>query len=184
MDGLTGYEDERIHVVMPPGSRPRRSELADVVVHYSRHLDDSQVHPAGMPRRTRLARSLVDMATWAPDPVSACAVLAAGVQQRLVRPDALRRQLQRPGPTPHRRLLLLAVDDIQGGAQSLAEIDGVRLCRRARLPLPAPQLVRTDPAGRRRYLDLPWPQYGVVAEIDGALHLRPRTWWADMDRQN
>jgi hypothetical protein len=184
LDGLVGYQDENIHVVLPPGGRLRPITGLTVVPHFSRLLGGSHVHPTRTPRRTRIERSLVDMAVWAPDRMRGCAVLAAGVQQRLVRPAQLQRSLDRPGPLRRRRILSLAVADIAGGAHSLAEIDAVRLCRRGGLPAPAQQLVRYDAAGRRRYLDLPWPEFGVVAEVDGAIHLRPRGWWDDMDRQN
>jgi hypothetical protein len=60
-------------------------------MHYSQELGDRDVHPLRHPRRTRIARSLVDAAAWMPTDGGAMTVLAAGVQQRLVRTTRLER---------------------------------------------------------------------------------------------
>jgi very-short-patch-repair endonuclease len=137
-----------------------------------------------MPRRTRLARSLIDAEAWMPDDAGACAVVAAGVQQRLVRPGELRAALDRRPSLRRRRLLLRTIGDIDGGAQSLSEIDLVRLCRRHRLPRPSQQVARRDSEGRQRWLDAYWAEWGLHVEVDGAVHVEARQWWADMRRQN
>ncbi len=84
-------------------------------------------------------------------------------------------------------MLTAAVRDIAMGAEALSEIDFLSLCRSAGLPPPTLQAVRCDASGRRRYLDALWelPDGRKVAvEIDGALHLAPRSWWNDQVRQN
>lgn len=153
-------------------------------MHWSRRLGSDQIHPTRAPRRTRIERSLIDIAAWSADPIRASAVLAAGVQQGLVRPTTLDRAVLAAGPIRHRRLLLLSLGDIAGGAQSFAEIDAVRICRRAGLPPPQLQRIRRDASGRRRCLDLCWPDYGLVVEIDGGLHREVRRWLDDLLRQN
>lgn len=182
VDGLAGYPSESIHVVAPIDARV--PPLPGLRVHRSRHLGIADVHPLRAPRRTRIARSLVDAAVWAPDDDRACALLAAGVQQRLVQAAALRAVLQRPGRLPRRRLLLLAAGDIEGGSHSLAEIDFIRLCRRHRLPAPDRQALRPDASGRRRWLDADWDAYRTAVEVDGGAHRQVRQWWADLARQN
>lgn len=179
--GLRGYESEAVHVKLPKGARHQATP--GVVVHTSRRHDDSDVHPLGLPPRCRTEVALVDAALWSPGLDRSCAILAAGVQQRLVLPGHLRARLeQRRGPQA--RLLLRVVDDIAGGSQSLAELDVPRLCRRAGLPVPVRQQVRADSHGRRRYLDCDWPEWSLSAEVDGALHMLAAAWWADMTRQN
>jgi hypothetical protein len=114
-------------------------------------------------------------------------VLAAGVQQRLVTPAALRVELEGAGAVKHRRTLLSALVDIEGGAQAVSELDFVRFCRRNGLPRPTLQEVRIDSFGRRRYLDatLRRQDGGVIrVEVDGALHLVASTYWSDMARGN
>jgi len=41
IDGLVGFEDERLHIVLPPGSRIRETVLPNISVHYSRRLDET-----------------------------------------------------------------------------------------------------------------------------------------------
>jgi hypothetical protein len=110
--------------------------------------------------------------------------VAASFQQRLVSlvevTDAVTRQ-----PRARRRALVLDVArDAADGAHSLPEIEFVRLCRRGGLPLPECQSRRLDPAGRRRYLDAYFKDFGVHVEIDGDQHVEVRARWADMRRQN
>lgn len=89
-----------------------------------------------------MARLLVDAAAWMPTDRSAAAILAAGVQQRLVRVEDLRQMVDRIETLRRRGLMtgLLAV--IVGGAEALSELDFIRQIIR---PLPAS---RTKPPGR------------------------------------
>ncbi|MEO8889599.1 MAG: hypothetical protein ABI301_00400, partial [Jatrophihabitantaceae bacterium] len=133
------------------------------------------------------APALVLAAGTFASPRPACGILAAGVQQRLIRPGELERELLRSTRVRHRAALLLAIRDIGQGAHALSEIDFVRLCRRFDLPPPRQQAVRVEPSGRRRYLDAEWLRRDgrrVVVEVDGALHLIARQWWDDQSRQN
>ena len=121
------------------------------------------------------------------EPRPACAIAVAAVQQRVVTPQEIRAGLDRSPRLSRRQLLGLTVADIEQGADALSEIDFVKLCRCHGLPLPVQQLVRPQPDGRRRYLDASWRRADgrlVVAEVDGALHLSQRRWWADQLRQN
>lgn len=84
LGGLTGFDrdTEIIHLLRPSGRHTRRGDPpADVVVHYARDLDNGAVQPNRAPRRTRIARSLIDAAEWMPTDRGAQALLAAGVQQ-------------------------------------------------------------------------------------------------------
>jgi hypothetical protein len=113
--------------------------------------------------------------------------LAAGVQQRLTTASALRAELEGAGAVRHRRVLLSALVDIEGGAQAVSELDFLKFCRRNGLPKPTLQEVRVDSFGRRRYLDasLRRNDGGVIrVEVDGALHLVASTYWSDMARGN
>lgn len=183
LDGLVGFPSDEIHVLVPRGADARPGP--GVVIHQSRRFrPPDDLHPAHHPPRTRLSRSLVDAAIWASDPEFACSLLAAAVQQRLVSAARLRTELEARRVGRHRRLLLGALGDIEGGSESFAEIDAARLCRRAGIPAPTRQAVRLDSHGRRRYLDLFWDPPGLCVEIDGRFHMREREWRLDMDRQN
>jgi len=108
--------------------------------------------------------------------------LAASVQQRIVPTSALRQELAAAGAIRHGRILRSILADIEGGADSLSEIDFVVLARKAGLPPPIRQSIRYDSAGRRRYLDADFGTF--VVEVDGGVHLHAPNYWADARRQN
>jgi hypothetical protein len=184
IDGLTWLDDGWIHVVVPE-SRVVRTELPGrAVVHRSRSFGRADVHPARQPPRTRMPRSILDAASWMRTENGTRAVLAAGVQQRLVRATDLATELGRRGWLPRQALIRSTVADIADGAQALSELDFCRLTRRYGLPEPSRQVLRSDPAGRARWLDAYWERARVVAEVDGLWHMDAATWWADMRRDN
>ena len=193
LDGLTGFGDKAsfaespIHLLVPYGYKRRTSPLRLwVITHYWQALDSTDVHPTRQPRRTRIARSLVDAAAWMPADRGAMAVLAAGVQQRLVRVDDLRQVVARIETLRRRTLMTGILDDITGGAQALSELDFTRQVAHAyRLPEPSRQAARRDSRGRRRWTDVMWDHCKVAAEIDGAQHTEDLLQrWDDMERDN
>ena len=153
LDGLEGFSGgeralQPIHLLVPAcRSVRRKSPGLSVVVHYSTMLGSGDVHPLREPRRTRVARSLVDAAAWAGSDRRAQALLAAGVQQRLVRPGDLLAVVTGNERRPRRAMIKATLDDITGGAQALSELDFTRLVRRHRLPEPDRQYAWTRPDG-------------------------------------
>jgi hypothetical protein len=141
----------------------------------------------GVPTRTNVERSALDAASWTPNPRACAGILAAAVQQRLTTGARLLDALEKAGPIRHRPLIRRTLEDIEGGAQALSEIDIGRLCRQNGLRVTARQVIRLDAAGRRRYLDgyVTGPNGKQVAfEVDGAVHLAVRSYWDDMERSN
>jgi very-short-patch-repair endonuclease len=181
LSGLAGFDDRQIYVLIPGSRHIRRPP--GVVVHRSRLLGAADVHPTRQPPRTRLARSLVDAAAWAGTERTARAILAAGVQQRLVTPAQLTHVLQRCQRVPRRALMRTTLADVEGGAEALSELDFCDLVRRFGLPEPDRQFRREDSQGCR-WLDAVWDDARLVAEIDGRWHMDARAWWADMQRDN
>jgi len=183
--GLTGWSRPVIDVAAPLGTRLRPGSRLPIRLHCIRQWSGvRQTRTAGI----HVAQQAVFVAAASlGNPRSACGLLAAVVQQRLVSAAQLVTELEGRPRQRHRRILIAAAHDIAQGAQALSEIDFVRLCRRFRLPPPIQQLVRRDPRGRRRYLDASWRRSDgrlVIVEIDGALHLSQRRWWDDQLRQN
>lgn len=178
--GLTRFETDQLHVLVRHGARAH--PLGGVTAHYTQQLPA----PVGSPARSPVCRAAVDAAAWSGSERTACALLAAVVQQRLADPAALQAELSRR-QVRFGELLHRVVDDIVGGSQALSELDFVARCRRQRLPLPDRQVRRRDSRGRRRYLDAHWSLPGgrsLVVEIDGSVHLRPDTYSDDMFRGN
>jgi hypothetical protein len=154
-------------------------------IHYTDNWQPSTMN--AMRRLHRAAYAATLAASTFVNPRPACGILAAAVQQRLVRPDELIRAVETFPRVRHRASLLSAAADIAQGTQALSEIDLARICRRAGLPEPVRQGVRLGTDGRRRYLDAEWRRSDgrrVVVEVDGALHLIPARWWSDQLRQN
>lgn len=182
--GLTGFETPGVHIVVPRGTLVPR--LRGLVVHESRRIGPADLQPASFPPRVRPERAILDAASWSTSAARGCALAAAAVGQGIVAVDRLESSLHNAGAIRHRRVLAYALADIGGGSRSLAEIDFIRVCRRANLPEPERQAVRVV-GGRRRYLDAEWLRSDgvrVVAEVDGGQHRETTTWRADMDRQN
>lgn len=178
--GLTGFPVDRVQVAVPFGGRPDRHEL--YVRRTSRRLTADDLHPVRTPPMMRVAPATLDALENTTLPLRGCALMAALVQQRLLRPGDIRPLVASAGTLPHRAAYLAVAGDIEGGAQSLNEIDFHAIARRAGLPPPISQAVRLDRFGRRRYLDADFRAFAV--EVDGAVHLKPLTWWDDTWRLN
>jgi hypothetical protein len=182
--GLEGWQRTAIHVVVRRGRHVPR--MPGVVVHESRrHLPTDLRHRDGLPVHS-VERAAVDAGAWSGAARTAAGLMAAVVQQRLSRPESLRRALDEAGRVSFRRSMFAALVDIEGGAQALSEIDFARLCRSAGLPEPSRQRIRLDTRGRRRYLDAEWTLPSgeiVVVEIDGVGHLGRNRWYDDLLRE-
>jgi hypothetical protein len=113
-------------------------------------------------------------------------LVASAVQQRLTSADHLLAWLDRLRPLPRTRLMRSLLLDIRGGAESMAEIDLGRVCRRFGLAAPARQRRRKDREGRWRWTDAEWDLAGgrtLVLEVDGGFHMEVAHWTADVKRQ-
>ena len=188
LGGLQGFNDwtDAIHLLVPASRTVRQARPPlRLAVHYSRNLTSADIHPVRQPPQTRIARSLVDAAAWMATDRGAQAVLAAGVQQRLVRVTDLIAEVDRNERLYRHKLIKHTLGDIAGGAQALSEIDFTKLVvRQFGLPEPDRQVPRRDARGRRRWLDVVWEQAGLIVEIDGAGHIDVLQYWDDMDRGN
>lgn len=184
--GKKAPADDPIYVLTPPGRRRRPAPLdLEVIVHQSRMLTELDVHPLRQPKRTRIARSLVDAASWIETERGAMAVLAAGVQQGRTRVTDLRSVLDRNETVHRRRLMYDILGDIEGGAEALSELDFTRkVIRQFRLPEPSRQVGRRDSRDKQRWIDVIFDEYNLAVEIDGAQHMEPLDQWDDMERDN
>jgi hypothetical protein len=183
--GLRGWDRDEVHVLAPAGTKLAPVDEFAIRLHLAG--DWSRVRQIQPRRLHDLAQATVLAASSFAEPRSASGLLAATVQQRLLRAGALAQAVDEAPRLRHRAAMVHAVADIEQGAQALSEIDFVRLCRRNGLPKPTHQAVRRDASGRRRYLDASWTLPGdriVAVEVDGALHLNVRTWRNDQLRQN
>ena len=99
--------------------------------------------------------------------------MTASVQQRLTTAEQLREWVGRLAPLRRARHVRALLDDVAGGAHSLAEVDLRKACRDHGVQPPRSQRARYDRGGRKRYTDCEWTLPNgtvVVLEVDGAFH--------------
>lgn len=172
--GLERFTTDEIRVSVPHGHRvrppgPTALPLTDRwLVCPTRRWAARDCVPTGLPR-TRPAIAAVRGAVWAASDKQAALLLSMVVQQRLATPEQLGRELLRIERAKRREFLSVVIGDLLDGAQALGELDIARLLRRRGLPPPSRQVVRKGRNGRY-YLDLYWPEFGLVVEIDGIHH--------------
>jgi hypothetical protein len=168
LSGLRGFDrdEQTIHLLRPVSRKARASvPPLNLAVHYSSKLDHAAV--------------------WMVTDRGAQAVLAAGVQQRLVRVGDLMRLVEENERLPRRTLIRATLGDIEGGSQALSELDFMaNVVRGCHVPVPTRQAPRRDARGKRRWLDVFYEEARLAIEIDGAGHLDILEYWADMSREN
>jgi hypothetical protein len=171
--GVTGFETNSVHVLVPRGGHVLPVAGVSIVVHESRRFSETDIVHGRAPAVTSLPRSTLDAAVWAPVRWTAFRVFVAPVQQRKARAISLRNELLATGRVRYRRELLALASDLCGGAEALSEVEFLRFCRRHGLPRPECQR-RMDSAGRWRYLDAAFRRKDeslLRVEIDGGVHL-------------
>lgn len=176
--GMKGFVTDTIDVAVPMNNRWH--PLAGVTVH--RRRDVGPVTGSGL-RRCAPEWATIRAAQWAATDRTAALLVCLAVQQRLVAPQRLLAAWRSVARSPRRHLLDAVIGDVCDGAHSLGELDFARMCRRAGLPPPTRQAVRSGPGGRV-YLDAEWEDVGLVVEIDGGHHALALNPVDDALRQN
>jgi hypothetical protein len=168
--GLRGYLETSVQVAVAHGREVGDVEhpLVTVRVHQTRHAA-TDIVPGRQPARQSLARAVVEMASAATSDNRTRAVIAAAVQQRLLRAEAMSTYVNTRRTLPKRRLIRETIADVAGGAHSLPELDYARVLRRAGLPAPTRQRKICRPNGVW-YLDNDFDGWLVTVEVNGMQH--------------
>lgn len=170
-----------VHVVVPYGRNIRDQPW--VKIHRSRSLQDSDLHPALSPLRTRIERTVIDLLGTCKDADSALSLIAEAVRSRRTTPELLRGVLACSPRTRWRGEALTALPDVAAGAHSLLEIIDARLRRRHGLPQGRRQFTRRK--GGVEHLDVHIEEFATHVELDGRLgHSRGSEVWRDFRRDN
>ena len=179
--GLEGFEASDTFVAIPEGAD--RPSVPGLVTHWSTQLADQDVHPHLEPPRTRVPRSLIDLASWCNNDRYARAAVIAAFQQGLVRARQMHEALDRRGLPKRKGIVRESVLDAEGGIQSLPEADFDDLLVVAGLPRPTRQRKVRAPDGTY-FLDADWLGFGVAVEIHGLPHHGIVSWSEDLVRAN
>jgi hypothetical protein len=155
--GLRGFQALDIDVLVAINARP--VHIDGVAWRRCLNLDRVAIASVNGPPTAAPARCVIDAAGWTRQPRAACGLVAAAVQQRVVPVKLLRREIAPLVEIRHRGILIPILADIEGGADSLSEIDFTVLARKAGLRPPIRQSIRLDssgpPKGWRDRLGLP-----------------------------
>lgn len=178
--GLERYEVTTVRVSVPRGARVRRNRRYEI--RQTRRWAADDIVRVGIPR-TRTAVAAVRAGLWATTDRQATYLITLVVQQGLATAEAVGLELLRVRRDKRRGLLHAVVNDLLDGARSLGELDVSRELRRRGLPLPQRQVLRRD-RRNRYYLDLYWPDFNLVVEIDGIHHVWAQNIVGDALRQN
>jgi very-short-patch-repair endonuclease len=178
--GLERFETARIRVSVPRGARVRRTKRFNI--RQTRRWSAQDIVDVGIPR-TRPATAAIRAALWAASDREAAYVLGATVQQGLATPAMLGTELLRIKSAKRRSTVEAVVHELLDGARTLGEAEVVEAIVRRGLPAPARQVLRKAGA-RHYYLDLYWPDYHLVVEIDGIHHTWAENVIGDALRQN
>lgn len=172
VEGFTGFGSTDVLVCAPHGCgrRDLTSKAVTIRVHESRYLPRNELLVHTSPPRLRQERASVDAAACARSDRACRTILAAVVQQRLVTPAMLRSLVLARVNLRRRPLILETLGDIEGGSESLPELDYLRGLARFGLPVPTRQRVVEHPGGRY-HLDADFDEWLVTVEINGVQHL-------------
>lgn len=185
MAGLRNWTREEITVFVPYANEVP-PPLPGVTFVRSRRDLAAMRAARSAPPRLRLEPAILLFAAADRSERTAQGLLAAAVQQRLTTPESLLGWVDRLSPLRRARMFRRVLIEIAGGAQSLAELDIRRFCRRHGFSLPRRQVKRRDAAGRIRFTDCEWDLPGgvvLVLEIDGSFHMEVEHWQDDIVRQ-
>ena len=172
--GLEARPPATVELVVPASRYVTAPE--GVTITRSRHFD-RLVDDRAYPWRTTVAATVLDLADQS-RATDALSVVARSVQREAVNVGELRRELAARARHRHRRLLDVALADVDEGGQSGAELLYIRDVESAHgLPRGARQAPSDE--GQRRYHDTCYEEFGLVVEVDGRLgHER----WSDRVR--
>lgn len=183
--GLRGWDRPEISVLVPYAEDVPRPMSGVDFIRTRRDTAQLRARGRGLPR-CQIEPAVLMFAARSRSTRTAEGVIAATVQQRLSDAATMTKWLERLSPLRRSPVLRRALADIAGGAQSVAELDIRRLCKRHGLAPPRQQVRRRDSGGRTRFTDCEWllPDGRVlVLEVDGSFHMSVEHWEDDLARQ-
>jgi very-short-patch-repair endonuclease len=181
LDGLASARSSVIHVTVPDGKHIER--IPGIRLHRSERLAEVR-HPSRMPPRTRIEETVLDLTQTAKSIDGAFGWLCQGCGSRLTTSDLLLTALHQRRKVRWRGILVLALDDISDGAQSVLEIRYVRDVERPHGLPKARRQAKVIRNSGRIYLDNLVDRYRTCIELDGKAAHPVAERWRDIARDN
>jgi hypothetical protein len=172
---------EPIHV-----SVPRETGVLNIpglVVHYCSRLPGAR-HPARLPPQTRLEDTVLDLAELARTAEDAVAWPIRACQRRLTTPERIKGVLEERHRVRWRGDVSDAIAVTRVGVHSPLELRYFRDVEGKHGLVQGDRQVLVTRGTARQYLDVRYPDYGVVVELDGVLAHSPENSNRDARRDN
>lgn len=161
--GLIDHDPDGVHIQVPEDRRVVGP--AGVTVRLSSSVRQ-RTNRSGWPTRTTVEDTLLDLAASG-SADDATGWVARACQRRLTTPRRIADALSRRRRHRWRELLRVALDEVDGGAESVLEVRWVLNVERPHgLPRATRQL-RSTRSGRRRRDDNAYVAFRVLVEVDG-----------------
>lgn len=145
-------------------------------------------HPASSPPRLRVEEAVLDVADAAHRAEDVVDVVVRAVQRRVTTADRLRAALHSRSRHRWRRLLGLVLEDVVTGVRSALEREYLRTVERPHHLPPASynpaEALPERGTRRRRYRDVRYDAWALIAELDGAEAHRAEDRHHDRRRDN
>ena len=178
---LTDQRSSLIYVTIPERRQVR--PMTGLVMYRSSRLADA-VHPALLPRRTRLEETVLDLAAQATEFDAAFALVCAACQRRLTTTTKIAAAMSMRKKLRWRSELRQALGEVGGGTHSLLEYRYARYVERPHRPPAADRQAKIIAGQRSRYLDNLYPDYHLCVELDGQQAHPDDQRWQDLRRVN
>lgn len=178
-----------IHVTIPTSRRIRipagecGTALPRIVVHRSARCQEAR-HPARTPPRTRIEETTLDLAQTSATVEEALSWLARACSRRLTTADLLLTAMGARRKLRWRADLAQALTEVGEGIHSALESRYVRGVEQPHGLPRAQRQVLSRVAGRTRYLDNLYCEFGVAVELDGRAAHPAEARWRDIHRDN
>jgi hypothetical protein len=178
---LTDDPSSLIHVTIPSSRRVRKQP--GIVLHLSSRADWA-IHPSGLPPRTRLEETVIDLCGAAEDLDAAVGWVTRAIGRRLTTPDKLRAALDSRSRVRWRSQLAELLDPDSAGIHSVLEYRYVRDVQRPHRFPAATRQAQSRRNGRNQYRDTLYEAYKTAVELDGRVAHPGGTRWDDIHRDN
>ena len=179
--GLADEPSSLIHVTIP-GNR-RVTKKPGIVLHLSGRASQA-IHPSGLPPRTRLEETVIDLCDTARDLDTAVGWLTRAIGRRLTTQDRLRATLEARNQVRWRSQLTQLLSPDLAGIHSVLEYRYMRDVERPHRFPAARRQAQSRRNGRNLYRDSFYEAYKTVVELDGRVAHPGDTRWDDIHRDN